>query len=260
MKIAYTINGLIGGLSGKNFQLRDQELAPLIIKYTANSFKKFILSNNKDLDVFIFSWQPEFKDYFIEEYSPLVSCYTPQIKFEVPNYLPDEIRTQSHFSRWYGVKKLFDMIKVSGVNYDLILNCRMDTCWNRDICFDGWDLNKFHVAYHKTHPNYLPQDRNGFYMCDHFFGGNMDNFYKLSTLFYSLPQYADPRIHRCSYSHISNHRLCVQHLNATGLADISVPSIENVLDDGTGLADYNIFRYKKINAQSLEEAVKNELY
>ena len=53
MKIAYTINGLIGGLSGKNFQLKDQEIAPLIIKYTGNTVNKFIKANN-DVDFFIF--------------------------------------------------------------------------------------------------------------------------------------------------------------------------------------------------------------
>ena len=33
MKIAYTINGLIGGLSGKSWSRKDEDFLPAMVKY-----------------------------------------------------------------------------------------------------------------------------------------------------------------------------------------------------------------------------------
>jgi len=252
MKIAYTINGLIGGLSGKNFQLRDQDIAPLIIKYTSNTVNKFIKKNN-DVDFFIYSWQPELKKYFDEVYLPKDSIYTDQIKFNVPQYLINDERTQAHYSRWYGVKRLSEMIKNSNVQYDLVINCRMDTCWNRDIYFDKFDLNKIHVAYHPNKLEYLPFNKHAADMCDHVFISNPENFHKISSLFDSLDEYAHPLKHRCSYTHISSHLLIPQHLRAINLIDILEGSIVNDLEAGKDTGDYDIFRYKKITKDQLTE-------
>jgi len=251
MKIAYTINGLIGGLSGKNFQLKDQEIAPLIIKYTGNTVNKFIKANN-DVDFFIFSWQPELKEHFDSVYNPKLSRYMNQDTFNVPSYIPNDIRTQAHYSRWFGVKVLSEMIRDSNTTYDLIINCRMDTCWNNNIHFNKFEQDRIHVAYHKTHLHYLPFNKDGNIMCDHIFIANSENFHTIATLFDSLNEYAHPKVHRCGYSHISNHFLLPQHIKATKLVDKLQGSVINILDDGSGKGDYDIFRYRNVTKNQLE--------
>ena len=252
MKIAYTINGLIGGLSGKNFQLRDQEVAPLIIKYTSNTINRFI-NQNSDVDFFIYSWQPELEEAFTSAYSPKASYYTEQKNFKIPSYIPDDIRSQAHYSRWYGVKKLSEMIQETGVQYDLVVNCRMDTCWNREIDFSKFNTDKIHVAYHSTHTEYLPFNKEGNDMCDHVFISNLQNFYKIASLFDNLDDYVQPAKHKCHYSHISNHLLIPQHLRAINIVDKLEASILNDLDAGKGTGDYDIFRYKNITKKQLTQ-------
>ena len=73
--------------------------------------------------------------------------------------------------------------------------------------------------------------------------GASENFHTIATLFDSLNEYAHPKVHRCSYSHISNHFLLPQHIKATKLVDKLQGSVVNILDDGNGKGDYDIFRY-----------------
>lgn len=250
MKIAYTINGLIGGLSGKNCQLRDQDIAPAIINYTSTTVTDFIKKCN-DVDFYIFSWQPELKEHFDNVYRPKHSIYTNQINFNIPQYLIDDDRTQSHYSRWYGVKQLSQMINDSNTHYDLIINCRMDTCWNREIHFNKFNIDKIHVAYHPSHSEFLPLNKQARDMCDHVFISNAENFHLLATLFDNLNEYVHPSRHKCSYSHISNHLLIPQHLRASNLVDKLEASILNDLESGKGTGDYDIFRYRKLTKNQL---------
>jgi hypothetical protein len=252
MKIAYTINGLIGGLSGKNCQLRDQDIAPLIINYTSNTVKNFIEKHN-DVDFYIFSWQPELKEYFNSIYRPKQSVYINQLEFKIPSCIPNDERTQAHYSRWYGVKRLSEMIYNSAIPYDLVINCRMDTCWNRDIHFTDFDTNKIHVAYHPTMLNFLPFNKNAVDICDHIFISNTENFHKFASLFDNLDDYVHPSKHKCSYSHISNHFLVPQHLRSLNLIDRLEGSIVNDLEAGKGTGDYDIFRYKQLTKHQLLE-------
>ena len=69
-KIAYTLNGLIGGFgSVKNMNLDEGEdydyQSSLTLKYCSKFLKKYVLENN-DVDIFIFSWQTEKEKEFIE--------------------------------------------------------------------------------------------------------------------------------------------------------------------------------------------------
>ena len=62
MKIAYTLNGLIGGFnSGKNMNADVGDYSSqslLTLRYTSKFLKKYVLDNN-DVDVFIFSWETD---------------------------------------------------------------------------------------------------------------------------------------------------------------------------------------------------------
>ena len=108
MKIAYTINGLIGGLSGKSWSRKDEDFLPAMVKYLYKSLDDNILKNN-DVDIFLYSWHYDDKDIFDEIYKPKKSIFTNQIEFELPDHLkhaPNLDRIQAHFSRWYGFREV----------------------------------------------------------------------------------------------------------------------------------------------------------
>ena len=62
MRIAYTLNGLIGGISsGKNMNADVGDYSSqslLTLRYISKFFKKYVLDNN-DVDIFIFSWETD---------------------------------------------------------------------------------------------------------------------------------------------------------------------------------------------------------
>jgi hypothetical protein len=45
MKIAYTMNGLVGGLFGKHYNADTGDESTLVIKYISNNFRKYITSS-----------------------------------------------------------------------------------------------------------------------------------------------------------------------------------------------------------------------
>ena len=47
MKIAYTLNGLIGGLTGKNSSGSSRDDQVLVLKYVSNLLQKYIIPQNK---------------------------------------------------------------------------------------------------------------------------------------------------------------------------------------------------------------------
>ena len=70
MKIAYTLNGLLGGFAGKNTSNADKDdEAVLILRYVSDLIQKYIVPYN-DVDFFIFSWHTNLKDEFEKYLSP----------------------------------------------------------------------------------------------------------------------------------------------------------------------------------------------
>ena len=65
MKIAYTMNGLIGGLRDKNSSGSPEEDSILVLRYISNLIDKNIREHN-DIDVFVFSWHTNFQKEFTE--------------------------------------------------------------------------------------------------------------------------------------------------------------------------------------------------
>ena len=64
MRIAYTLNGLIGGFAGKNYQSTDED-SILILEYISKLINKYITAYN-DVDFFVFSWHTNFENEFKE--------------------------------------------------------------------------------------------------------------------------------------------------------------------------------------------------
>ena len=64
MRIAYTLNGLIGGFSGKNASNAEKDNdSILILKYVSDLLQRYVVPYN-DVDFFVFSWHTNFKDEF----------------------------------------------------------------------------------------------------------------------------------------------------------------------------------------------------
>ena len=53
-------------------------------------------------------------------------------------------------SKWYGFKKVMRLRKEyeqeNNVEYDLVVNARLDHFWNKDINFSNFDTEKVHLS------------------------------------------------------------------------------------------------------------------
>ena len=74
MRIAYTLNGLIGGFSNKKTYDMDKlsnygDESLLTLRYVSKFLNKYVLKNN-DVDIFVFSWQVDKEDEFKKYLNP----------------------------------------------------------------------------------------------------------------------------------------------------------------------------------------------
>ena len=76
MKIAYLMNGVIGGIKpgkdgGKNYNAQiNTDIQKKIIEYTSNTHRH-LFNEDIEIDYFIFSWQPELEKTYIQQYKPI---------------------------------------------------------------------------------------------------------------------------------------------------------------------------------------------
>jgi len=154
MKIAYTINGLMGSIDGKNFENKNADHVNILAKYVYKSIDSRILKNN-DVDIFLFSWHDKEGEHIDNIFKPKKSIHTEQIKFtDLPAWLDKDPghrpRVQAHISRWYGFKEVMKLRKQyeqeTGTKYDLVVNARFDHYWEKDIDFSTFDTNQIHLS------------------------------------------------------------------------------------------------------------------
>ena len=272
MKIAYTLNGLLGGLTGKNSSgsTRDDQL--LVLKYVSNLLQKYIVPYN-DVDFFIFSWHTDFKDEFEQYVTPKKLKLIPQIDFKIPEHLNgDHIgRVVAHKSRWYGFKEVVNLVSEyeteNNFKYDLIVNARFDTCWNKPFDFESLNPNKFHIPIHPDMLTYgWPEGgvHTNIEMLDHVFASRPDWMGGFSSMFDFLDEYTLPG--QCpQWKTISHHFLMVWHLRKLGLLreDIIEKSFATWHEGNPNIIggskesniDYDIFRYRQL---SREEVINYE--
>tara|TARA_R100001377_G_scaffold84773_1_gene69104 strand:+ start:803 stop:1651 length:849 start_codon:yes stop_codon:yes gene_type:complete len=278
MKIAYTLNGLIGGLTGKNSSgsTRDDQL--LILKYVSNLLQKYIVPNN-DVDFFVFSWHTDFREEFQKYLSPKMIALVPQINFEIPEHLRrikapaingvetftdgNINRVINHKSRWYGFRKVMRLVNsyeiIHNFKYDLVVNARLDLCWNKPFDFESLNPNKFHIPIHPDMPTYgWPHESNE--MLDHVFASNSDYMKMFSRMYQLLDSYTKPG--QCEqWNTISHHFLMVWHLKKLGLLtedtiegsfatwhELNPKIIGGSKDDSI---DYDIFRYRQLSKEEV---------
>ena len=269
MRIAYLMNGVIGGLGSKNYEASKSDIRKKIIEYTSKTHH--FINNDVEIDYFIFSWEPELENIYQQFYSPKKIKCVPQIIFDVPDHFknPNSIptiingieetnaetgidnypRIQAHYSRWDGTLEVSKMCQKysleNNINYDLVVNARLDLCFQNKINFNNFETTKFHSSRPVNLPSYgWPRNNE---LIDHIFLSDPQNMFRFMTLYNYLNDYTKPG--QCpSWKSISSHFLSVWHLNKIGLLNKETISDSHLTcwDNGYNSdTDYYIFRYKE---------------
>ena len=268
MRIAYTINGLIGGFVGKNSQTSDKSKdSTIILEYVSNLLRKNVIEPN-NADVFIFSWHTDFEDEFNKFLNPTSMLLEEQIDFRIFDHIRkfhgfSEKRTIGHMSRWYGYKQVMSLVhnheRKNNIKYDLVVNARFDICWNRPFDFTKLSPEKFHIPWHPDIPDYgWPRKPE---ILDHVFASSSQLMRVYSTMYDKLYEYTLPG--ECpQWNGISNHFLMVWHLRWLGLLqfvektfgnwDKNNPKLDGGSEDDLEIA-YDLFRYRKFTKDEVIE-------
>jgi len=278
MRIAYTMNGLVGGVSGKNSSGSPRDDQLLVLSYVSQILKKYIVPYN-NVDFFIFSWHTDFKEEFIKRLSPKAIKLLPQIDFKIPEHLRGEHigRVMAHKSRWYGFKEVMNLVsdyeKENNFEYDLVVNARLDTCWNRPFKFEELNPYKFHIPIHPDIPNYgWPTggkhptfNSTTVEMLDHVFASKSRWMKGYSSMFDFLDEYTLPG--QCpQWKTISHHFLMIWHLRKLGLLSdnyvqksfktLHEANPKYIVDDFTNKnTDYDIFRFRQLTREQIVSSV-----
>ena len=272
MKIAYTINGLIGGFSGKNSSGSTDDDQLLVLKYIGKLLDKYIKPFN-NVDFFIFSWHTDFMEEFNNRISPVMCKLLPQVDFDLPLHLrgDNEGRVIAHKSRWFGFKEVMNLVseyeKEYGFQYDLVVNARFDICWNKPFHFKNLNVDKFHIPIHPDMPTYGWPDggvHTDVEMLDHIFASRSDWMKGFATMYDFLDEYTLPG--QCpQWKTISHHFLMVWHLRKLGLLreDLIEKPFSNWHEKnpniigGSNDVYYDIFRYRKLTREEVINETKN---
>ena len=271
MRIAYTLNGLIGGIGmnkNKNVDLGDYgSESSLVLRYVSKFLKKYVLDNN-DIDIFIFSWEVDKEKDFIKYLNPKKMKLISQIDFEIPEHLKgkNDKRVIAHYSRWYGFKEVMKLRKEyekeNNFKYDLVVNARFDLCFNRLFNFSSLPTNEFHIPIHPNRPMYgWPAE--GPEILDHIFASSSENMDNYSNLFDKLDEYTLPD--QCpQWNTISNHFLMVWHLWKLNLLDLDIVKKSfstytgDMVDNQEGKTDYDIIRYRNLSVDDIKKELSDE--
>jgi len=246
MKTALCLFGLVGNIKGKaGKHSSDNELLELCYKH----YKEHILDKN-DIDVFIHTWDIQFKDRILELYKPKDSIFEKQIQFKTPDYIKsNKLRKNNHYSRWYSAWKSvclkYRFERMFKFKYDMVMSSRFDQTWETDVVFEKFDPQYFYAGHwcelfdmvgrvfsagqgplykwikegrdisDLKHSHYTKENKG---LVDHWFFSNSKYMDKFHTLFLHLDEYLkDPEASK--NGKISNHALAPYHLKKIGLWD-----------------------------------------
>lgn len=165
MRTALCLYGNVGG-SDDSFEkgsVNDFE-------YCAKQIQNFIITNNKQVDVFIHSWSIKYKDKLIELYKPKLYLIEEQKKFSChlnlgSNNLQDKASIEkieeSHKqflvmhefatkSRWYSNKCVLDLKreyeKLKNKRYKHVIVSRLDVVFNKPLNINKLSDDKFYAG------------------------------------------------------------------------------------------------------------------
>jgi len=233
LKVAVTLNGVVGGLFKKNYEDTGESDLKTIVEYVYKSLDKCLLQNN-DIDIFIFSWHPNEGDYLDSIYKPKKSKHINQIVWEnLPVWLQDHPpRVQAHISRWYGFKEVMKLRQEyemeNNIKYDLVLNGRFDHFWEKNILFSELDVEKIHTSTPTCVDWGWPHSRAGIELRGDLFVMKPEYIDKLALMYDNIYEYTSPG--QCpQWKTISHHFLTVWHFRKMGwltkeMIEFSFPS------------------------------------
>lgn len=245
MKIAYCLAGLVGGLSGHNYD--KTEGGDVVIRESSNNLFKNI--NCNDIDFFMHTWSIDKKEKLESVYKPKKAIYEEQIIFKTPTYLPTIPRVQATYSRWYSSKQVIKLKRQyeeeNNFKYDLVVITRQDLYWLKPFDFNSLDNTKFNAAQSRFKGKVYGSP-DGIEIEDILFASNSDYMDQFCTLYDFLDEYTKPD--QCpTWNFISSHFLSVWHLKKLNLWDrISFPFI-HYAPNNTKLEDSNFGAVKNIN-------------
>ena len=272
MRIAYTLNGLIGGFGNYKTYNIDKlsnygDESSLTLKYASKFLKKYVLDNN-DVDVFVFSWQVDKLEEFKKYLNPKKIKVIPQIDFEIPKHLKgkNDKRVTAHYSRWYGFKEVMKLKKEyekeNDFKYDLVVNARFDLCYNKPFDFSCLPTNQFHIPIHPNKPTYGWPNENS-EILDHIFASSSENMDNYSSLFSFLSEYTMPGYCQ-QWNVISHHFLMVYHLWKLNLLNTDTVKKSfstytgDMADNQEGKTTYDIIRYRNLSSEDIIKEIENE--
>jgi hypothetical protein len=189
--------------------------------------------------------------------------FREQMKFDTPPHLDSEsTRVQAHYSRWYGfnevIKLKTEYEKENNFKYDLVINVRMDTLWNRPYDFSKLDINKIHLTKHINRDWGWGNGNNPNELEDHIYVMNSDSINKFSEMYNKLDEYTSPG--QCpQWRSISSHFLSVWHLNKLGWLNEDTISFsfltELHADEQSNKTDYTTMRFRNNTIEDIKEII-----
>lgn len=218
MKIAVCLFGLAGGEI-----YTDKGIKPVLLADSFNNYQE-VLFKGLDVDFFIHSWSEHHKDELLETYKPKKYIIEKQRDFsgfslsnyslehidsykkifnmthKVKNFLVDENHIFNSRSRWYSTAQSIGLMEdysaSHGVEYDWVMQLRMDLFFRESMPFHLLDKSKFYCC-----PRF--QVDNDLAVNDTWFLSNQKNAKKFSTIYTKVSDYS-AWIHAAAFQHIQS--------------------------------------------------------
>jgi len=219
VRIAVCYFGLVGGVLGKSGY--GHNISPEIGYYY---YKKNLLNQNENVDIFMHSWSVNSKDELIDIYKPKKYIFQNQIHFNPWKLIPYQIFHLRELlpiflmnyakifkklyynsfisqSYWYSIKSSINLAKKyekeNKFKYDYIFVTRFDVAFFTEIIFRNYDPEYFYVSNRNHGPKFpsiyewIPNknswdDAYG----DLWYFSNSDNIGKLGNIYDNLTDYS----------------------------------------------------------------------
>jgi hypothetical protein len=264
---------LTGGLSGKNSDKKDPDLATKITTYCKKTIDDYFCKGDQ-VEFFIFTWQTDIVNSLKEIYAAKVCISEKQPTFPVPKDAETTPRTQNHIARWYGYKKIIDELKKwslqNNIAFDYIINARFDLCWNRSVTitdrnkillgrYSGWAEGKQNGRFSQEDLfdlDFWPKQGRGakgfskIDLADHIFGGTLDFMNALGGI-YDKIEYLHSTKKYGRGTTMSHHRLLPGMLQEIGIKQDDIIYLNHYNHCGLFLEDYDLFRYRNLKKENL---------
>ncbi len=212
MKIAYCLHGCVGGTTGKSGEkLSGKEV---VLRESVKKLFKNLKTDN--IDFFIHSWDTDLHNDFINSFNPKKIITEEQIVFDIPKHLPDNLRTQSHYSRWRSAQKCIELKsqveKESNEKYDLVILTRFDLIWLQPFDLATLDSSKIHFDWSFIGGNKIYGGVNQQEWPDRIIISNSENMNYIGTMYDKLTEYTS--LGQCpQYAGISSHFCLPWHMS-----------------------------------------------